>query len=254
MMTETTASQHSASSILPDRVNVVLLEDNNFLRQSLADYLRQRNMIVTEAVSGKDFHAVFDPRHHDVAVLDVNLPDTSGFQLASRIRERSDIGIIILTARTRREDRLRGYGEGADIYFTKPVDSEELALAIGNLARRTRRLAEPAEAVPAAERDRASSSVLDRQKQSLMTPDGVIVKLSTRETTFLAYIATSPNIIVSRADIAAIFGEDTASSSSRVTDVAMARLRSRLRQAGIELPVQVVRNTGYRLVARLEVV
>ncbi len=208
-------------------------------------------MIVTEAFSGAEFYKCFDPERHDVAVIDVNLPDASGFQLTASIRERSDIGIIILTARTKREDRIRGYGEGADIYLTKPVDSEELALAIGNLTKRRRRLVELAPTLQLSEV--RGSWKLDRDKQSLHTPGGTPVKLSTREAAFLEYIATRPNIIISRAEVASIFGEDKFSPTSRVADVALARLRTRIRRVGAELPLQMIRNTGYKLVATLQV-
>jgi len=74
----------------------------------------------------------------DVAILDVNLPDVSGFELARVISSSRPMGVIMLTARTGRDDRIKGYEEGADLYLTKPVDGEELALAIANLARRVR--------------------------------------------------------------------------------------------------------------------
>lgn len=235
-----------------DIIRVLIVEDNSFLRQSLSDYLRMRDMAVTEVRSGAEFYSCFDPQKHDVAVIDVNLPDTSGFQLTATIRERSDIGIIILTARTKREDRIRGYGEGADIYLTKPVDTEELALAIGNLARRRRK---PAEAMLTSQvlKDPASWT-LDRAKHILRTAAGTDVKLSTREAAFLEYIADRPNMVVSRIELANIFGEDMLSSGSRLTDVALARLRARIRQAGAELPLQVIRNTGYKLVATLHLI
>lgn len=241
-------SNHTESSA---KINVLLVEDNNFLRQSISDYLSQRDMIVTEALSGAEFYRYFDPARYDVAVIDINLPDLSGFQLTASIRERSDIGIIILTARTKREDRIRGYGEGADIYLTKPVDSEELTLAIGNLTKRRRRINELIPAFHPSE-TRASWR-LDRHKQNLHTPTGTSVKLSTREAAFLEYLAARPNIIISRTEVASIFGEDKFSPTSRVADVALARLRTRIRRIGAELPLQMIRNTGYKLVAKLEI-
>ncbi|SMD00261.1 response regulator transcription factor [Rhizobium sp. RU36D] len=235
----------------PENIRVLLVEDNSFLRNSLSDYLRLRDMKVTEATSGAEFYSCFDPMSLDVAVIDVNLPDTSGFQLTASIRERSDIGVIILTARTKREDRIRGYGEGADIYLTKPVDTEELALAIVNLSRRRRNQVGPMTSSSIVKT--AATWKLDRAKHVLNTPGGVAVKLSTRETAFLEYLAARSNVVVSRIELAAIFGEDRQTSGSRVTDVALARLRARIRQSGTELPLQVIRNSGYKLVTTVVV-
>ncbi|WP_163484600.1 response regulator transcription factor, partial [Escherichia coli] len=88
---------------------------------------------VTEAASGIALYKALRQESYDIAVLDVNLPDISGFELARDLAPQAEMGIIMLTARTGRDDRVRGYADGADLYLTKPVDSEELALAIVNL-------------------------------------------------------------------------------------------------------------------------
>ncbi|WHA43349.1 response regulator transcription factor [Agrobacterium larrymoorei] len=235
-----------------DHIGVLIVEDDDLLRQSIADYLRQRGMTVSEAESGSEFRSMLKTRSHDVLVLDINLPDVSGFELAEFARSRSDMGIIILSARSGRDDKLSGYGKGADLYLTKPVDSEELTLAIANLARR--RQSSRGSVPSKARQSDGSSLTLDRHRQTLTTPDGVVLKLSAREAAFLEYIAAGPNAIISRAEVAEIFGEDLSSPSSRLTDVALARLRARLRKAGVELPLQVVRNAGYRLHGILDVV
>ncbi len=239
-------------SFRPDKIGVLIVEDDRLLRQSVADYLRQRGIYVSEAESGASFRSLFNHRFHDVLVVDVNLPDISGFELAARARQESDAGIIILSARSGRDDRVSGYGNGADIYLTKPVDCEELTLAIANLAKRRR--VSTLSSTPSMGQKGSSTLTLERQRQTLRTPDGVRLKLSARETAFLEYVAARPNTVVSRAEIAEIFGEDKSSPTSRLADVALARLRGRLRKAGMELPLQAVRNAGYRLLSPLDVV
>ncbi len=86
----------------------------------------------------------------DVAVVDVNLPDQSGFTLTDYLRRNTDLGIIIVTARDGMEDRVRGYSAGADLYLVKPVDMPELAVAIVNLAHRRRERTAPVVAPPLA--------------------------------------------------------------------------------------------------------
>lgn len=228
------------------RPNVILVEDNGILRQSLADYLRLRNMDVTEAASGTEFHTLLPRARYDIAVLDVNLPDTSGFDLAASLSGSDAIGIIMLTARARRDDRVEGYQRGADLYFTKPVDSEELAIAITNLARRTRRAGATAPRAPA-ESPTPPRLVLDRQRHVLQITPGTFIKLSARETLFLEYLALRPAVTVSRDDIAGIFGRPAIAPESRMIDAALARLRTRFRAASLELPIQVIHNAGFRL-------
>lgn len=161
------------------RPNVILVEDNGILRQSLADYLRLCNMDVTEAASGTEFHALLPRARYDIAVLDVNLPDTSGFDLAASLSASNDMGIIMLTARARRDDRIEGYQRGADLYFTKPVDSEELAVAITNLARRARRVGTPGASLRgAAETPAPPRLILDRQRHVLLMAPDTLIKLS----------------------------------------------------------------------------
>ena len=109
------------------------------MRAGLADYLRLSGSIVTEASSGIAFYKAMRADRFDVAILDVNLPDTSGFELARDAAEDGQMGVVILTARAGRDDRVKGYGVGADLYLTKPVDGEELLLAVRNLTRRARK-------------------------------------------------------------------------------------------------------------------
>lgn len=235
------------------RPNVILVEDNGILRQSLADYLRLRNMDVTEAASGTEFHTLLPRARYDIAVLDINLPDTSGYDLAASLSGSDDIGIIMLTARARRDDRIEGYQRGADLYFTKPVDSEELAIAITNLARRARRAGAPAaEPKRQPETPAPPRLLLDRQRHALQISPGAFIKLSARETLFLEYLALRPAVTVSRDDIAGIFGRPSIAPESRIIDAALARLRSRFRAANLELPIQVVHNVGFRLSRQID--
>ncbi|MFG1432930.1 response regulator transcription factor [Xanthobacter sp. V2C-4] len=230
------------------RPSIILVEDNDVLRKSISEYLRLRGVDVTEAASGSECRAHLIHGSYDIAVLDVNLPDTSGFDLAAQLSAHGDMGIIMLTARARRDDRIHGYQQGADLYFTKPVDSEELALAITNLTRRARRSDTARTQPPAAEETpTAPHLVLDRRRHTLLAPDGTLLRLSPRETLFLEYLAQRPGMTVSRDDIAAIFGKTELSAESRMIDAALTRLRARFRAAGLELPIQVIYNAGLRL-------
>ncbi|TAI61559.1 response regulator transcription factor [Bradyrhizobium sp. Leo170] len=247
MMTENSFIRESERPIVSQNVSILLVEDHSEFRQSIADYLRLRGMRVTEAASGIEFYRALRQARFDVAVLDINLPDTSGFDLAAELSAREDMGIIMLTARKEREDRLRGYGDGAHLYFTKPVDSEELALAIENLARRGR------QQVNRAVGNSSSTLRLDRARQTLHDPAGRFVRLSGRELVLLDYLATRPNITVSREEIAGLFGDIEPDPESRALDAALTRLRAKLKAKDVELPLRVIKGVGLRLMANIKV-
>ncbi|MBN8938898.1 MAG: response regulator transcription factor [Rhizobiales bacterium] len=235
---------------------IILVEDDHDLRQSIADYLRLRKIHVTEAASGIALYKALRQESYDIAVMDVNLPDVSGFELARDIAPQGEMGIIMLTARAGRDDRVRGYAEGADLYLTKPVDSEELALAIVNLGHRIRRArAQPVgEQAALAVTSEDAPWLLDRQSQVLRSSGGAFARLSARETILLDYMARHPDKTVSRDEISALFGHAEPAPESRRIDAAFARLRSKLKAEGMDLPVRVVHGAGLRLVKTIRVV
>lgn len=118
--------------------HVLLVEDDDELREALAETLRLNGMTVSEAESGAAFRDALRAGDVEVAIIDVNLPDISGFMLARDLAAAPRRPGIIMLTLAARHDRVRGYAEGADLYMTKPVDGEELVLAVGNMARRLR--------------------------------------------------------------------------------------------------------------------
>lgn len=239
------------------RFRLILVEDDQDLRQGLVEYLQLRGFDVAEASSGAEFHEALAVATYDVAILDVNLPDVSGFDLARHlIGVGAPTGIIMLTARHAREDRLRGYDRGADLYLTKPVDSEELALAAANLARRMRhdrpapRPATPDAAPPVQPRGRWT---LDRTLRRLTAPDGASLDLSGRESMLLEFLAQHKDSLISRAQVLDVYADAAPDPGSRRFDVAFARLRLKASQAGTTLPIQVVRGSGLRLIEAIDI-
>lgn len=235
MADETREADHAATRIL-------LVEDDSDLRQSLADYLTLRGKQVTEATSGLEFYKAMLHRKFDVAIIDINLPDASGFELARELAARDDgMGIVILTARAGREDRISGYGAGADLYLTKPVDGDELLLAVNNLARRL------SEKQPSAPPWR-----LDRIGYTLATPDRTEIELTGRERDFLMLLAEADGAPVSRAALSAALGYDDR-PEARGIDAIVQRLKQKAAASDIELPIKTIRLVGMSFAAAIEV-
>lgn len=238
------------------KFRLILVEDDDDLRQGLVEYLQLRGFEVAEASSGLEFQRMVAHESYDVAILDVNLPDISGFDLARQlVVASSGIGIILLTARRAREDRIHGYDRGADLYFTKPVDSEELTLAATNLARRIRHERSVLTPAPPAPHVKVSGNwTLDRTLRTLTAPEGATLHLSGRESMLLEFLAHRKDTLVARADVLEVYADAGTDPTSRRFDVAFARLRLKATQAGTTLPFMVVRGSGLRLIETIIIV
>lgn len=225
---------------------VILVEDDDELREGLAEYLRLSGISVAEADSGASFRSQMQEGLYDVAILDVNLPDTTGFFLAgSLMKDPAPPGIIMLTARAGQKDRIQGYTDGADLYMVKPVDGEELRLAIRNLVRRMHD-------VPHAALDRPPAPWrLDPAAHRLIAPDGRAVALSGREVMLIEQFVRSEGAPIARASLAETLGYDAPAPESRALDAALRRLRQKLADAGLPLPIVSVHNVGVRFLAPL---
>lgn len=228
---------------------ILLVEDDDELREGLAENLRLSGMKVTEADSGMAFYRAMRSEMFDVAILDVNLPDANGFELAASIAgDRRAPGVIMLTARTGQGDRIRGYAEGADLYMTKPVVGEELLLAVRNLVRRMKVHDAPA---PAGEQGPWQLNV---RLCRLVNPRGQAIDLSGRETMLLEQFADANGAPIPRRVLADIMGYGAPSAEKRGLDAALRRLRQKMTAAEIASPILGVQNLGIRFTAPLVLV
>jgi len=230
-------------------VRVVLVEDDFELRQSLTDFLRLNGFFVTSVGSGSEFASVIQAGVFDVAIVDLNLPDTNGFELTRFLTEKTDLGVIILTARTLRDDRIRGYAEGANLYFTKPVDGDELVYAVRNLRDRIRRIENSRE--PA----HTSRPIwrIDCASWRLFSPQGIAIKLSSREAKMILCLAKASGRIVSRADLTSAMGYLDLNPETRSLDAVVRRLRSKARDAGLDLPIHVAHGAGVEFSVEIDI-
>ncbi|MGL4177583.1 MAG: response regulator transcription factor [Dermatophilaceae bacterium] len=126
-------------------VRVLLVEDEDPMREMLTAALRHEGFEVAATGSGREAVDLARTDRQDVVVLDVNLPDIDGFTVCRRLRQSgADLPVLFLTARDARADLRTGFGEGADDYLTKPFSLEELALRLRALTRRGRVPGSPA--------------------------------------------------------------------------------------------------------------
>ncbi len=225
--------------------HILLVEDDQDLRETIAESLAIHALPVTGVGSGIEFYQALKSQNFAVAIVDLGLPDLSGYDLVAYLRENTTIKIIILTARAALADRVKGYHAGADLYLVKPVDIEELAAAIMSIVART----PPPEAIA------ATSWRLERNAYRLITPDGVDFRMSQKEYRILAELADSKGGPVPRETILNAVYDKTEEPSSRALDVIVSRFRSRYQeQTGSVLPLQTVPGVGFLFAAPLHVI
>lgn len=230
---------------------VILIEDDADFRNGLAEFLRLKDVNVTEVASGADCYSALRGNRFDVAIVDINLPDISGFKLARTLSGERRMGVIILTARGARMDRIKGYKGGADLFLTKPVDGDELVLAVRNLARR---IAESRP--PAASGIRVAPSASDPWKlllrrRCLVAPDGSVLQLSGREMIIMEHLSRKDGETAERDELISLLKYDTLGPESRSLDALLRRLRRKAEGCGLDLPLVTVRGLGVRFTSQI---
>jgi two-component system response regulator PhoP len=225
------------------RCKVLIVEDDRELRDKvLLPGLQAFGFDATGVGSAAELYRAMAGGSYRLIVLDIGLPDDDGFSIISHLRRGSTVGIVVLTGLQANADRIRGLTEGADLYLTKPVDVEVLAATLHSLIRRIDGI------VPTATNTPRSGWSLEAGGWRLLTPNGVVVALSTAERLIVNRLAASPDEPVPRdalLDELAVHIDDF--DPTRL-EMLVHRLRRKVAaKAGRELPLTVVRRVGYLL-------
>ncbi|MET9876405.1 response regulator transcription factor [Actinacidiphila glaucinigra] len=231
-------------------MRLLLVEDDHRVAAALAAVLAKHGLQVTHARSGEEaLHALL-PDHgpgFDVVLLDLGLPDQDGFEVCSRIRLRTAIPVIMVTARADVRSRIHGLNLGADDYVVKPYDTGELLARIHAVCRRK---AQEASAGPEAEGAQAPDVIgLGPVRVELATRKVTVgdepVALTRKEFDLLAMLAQRPGVVFRREQIISEVWRTSWEGTGRTLEVHVASLRSKLRLPSL---IETVRGVGYRLV------
>jgi two-component system, OmpR family, phosphate regulon response regulator OmpR len=229
---------------MPEDAMILVVDDDARLRGLLSRYLGENGFrvdVAESAVQAREHLRFLQP---DLMVLDVTMPGEDGLSLTESLRrEKSDVPVLLLTARGAPEDRIAGFEAGADDYLPKPFDPRELVLRIRAMLRRVPPPAPPAGA-PTGPVELGALS-FDVQRGELRGPGGV-VRLTGGEAALLAALAGRPNEVLSREDIGAALGMDE--TGERAIDVQVTRLRRKIETDPREPRfLHTVRGRGYVL-------
>jgi DNA-binding response OmpR family regulator len=220
---------------------VLVVDDEPIVRDVVVRYLRQDGLATLEAGDGDGARALIEARRPDLVVLDVMLPGTDGLELCRWIRSRSDVPVILLTARGEEADRIVGLELGADDYVTKPFSPRELAVRVRTVLRRSNG------ATPPHEQHGFGDVVLDGASREV-TKAGRPVTLTAKEFDLLWFLASHPNRVFSRDQLmGTVWGYEAAVDTGTVT-VHVRRLREKVEtDAAKPRHLQTVWGVGYRL-------
>jgi two-component system OmpR family response regulator len=232
--------------------HILIVDDDAETRSLLQAYLQKQGYRVTAAADGRSLRKALEVGRPDLIVLDLMLPGDDGLELCRDLRSRSNLPVIMLTARGEDTDRIVGLEMGADDYLVKPCNPRELLARIKSVLRRTRSLPENLEP-EAVKSVRFAGWTLDTDTRNLAAPDGVVVPLGGTEFKLLRVFLSHPNRVLSRDQLIDLMISRDAGPFDRAIDVQVSRLRQRLRDDAREPRIiKTVRGQGYVLAAKVE--
>jgi DNA-binding response OmpR family regulator len=220
---------------------VLVVDDEPDLRRLVRRLLEREGAEVDEAADGTaSLHALYD-RRPDMVILDVLMPGMDGWETLARIRDSSDVPVLMLTARGQELDRVRGLREGADDYVAKPFGSLELLARVEALLRRDRRNHPD---IP----ERYDDGLLQIDFASReVTFGGHPVDLTPLEYRLLGVLVNHPRQVLEHEQLLTLVWGSSAAVTSGQVKLYVAYLRRKLRDAaGREPPIETVRGIGYR--------
>jgi len=224
--------------------SLLFIEDDDQIRLALRLVLEDEGYQVREAADGLSGLAAFHAEEPDLVLLDLRLPDISGFDVCRALRAMSIVPIIMVTAQTDTQDMVTGLEAGADDYVTKPVVPKELAARIRAHLRRAQLRSTSDQTAP----NEIFGDVDLRRDQGLVFKAGREVSLTKTEFNLLCEFADHPNIVLSRDQLLErVWGYDYL-GDSRLVDAHVRRLRVKIEDQPDEPRlILTVRGIGYRL-------
>lgn len=224
--------------------NILIVDDDNDIRNLLAEYLAQQGWRILTAINGDEMFTVLEQDTVDLVVLDLTLPGEDGLVLCRNLRAHSALPVIMLTARSAPLDRIVGLEMGADDYLCKPFEPRELVARIRSVLRRS--AGNPAGGHT--QRLGFGDWTLNLADRQLQRRDGVVVALSGGEFRLLKILLEHPNRPLDRDQLLSLTQGRDGDPFDRSIDLAISRLRQKLGDdARTPQLIKTLRNEGYLL-------
>jgi len=217
---------------------ILVVDDEPNIIELAKLYLEREGYRVEGVANGNDALSRQSTLNPDIIILDLMLPDIDGFEVCRRIRAKSDVPILMLTARKEDVDKIVGLELGADDYLTKPFNPRELVARVKAILRRYQTGLKPSDSLE------VGGVQIDLSRYEV-TIDGKLVKLRTKEFALLATFAQNLGIVLSREKLLDLVWGFDYYGETRTVDVHINHLREKI--AGSGACIETVRGTGYKM-------
>jgi DNA-binding response OmpR family regulator len=218
---------------------ILVVDDEPNIVELLKLYLKAEGYLVETASSGREALAKMRSSNPDLVILDLMLPDADGFQICRELRAKSNLPILMLTARKEDVDKIIGLEVGADDYLTKPFNPRELIARIKAVLRRY-------QAGPGVKEISQTGNLrLDRAGHQAFV-DGKPITLRSKEFALLSTFMQNPGIVLSREKLLELVWGFDYYGETRTVDVHVNHLREKL--SGSDVNIETLRGAGYKMI------
>ncbi len=224
-----------------DKGKILVADDDNNIAELLRLYLEKEGYGVVIAADGEEALARFTPESPDIVLLDIMMPKLDGWQVLREIRKKSNVPIIMLTAKGETFDKVLGLELGADDYVVKPFETKEIVARIKAVLRRAGKVGE----LPDSKEVSYPKLVVNMTKYELKV-DGKVVDTPPKELELLFHLASNPNRVYTRDQLLDEVWGFEYYGDSRTVDVHIKRLREKLEGVSDRWTLKTVWGVGYK--------
>lgn len=222
---------------------ILIADDEQLIRKLIGDFLKKEGHEILEAENGEIALRLFDSNKDlELALLDIMMPEIDGWEVCRRIREKSDMPVILVSARSQDFDQIMGFESGADDYVTKPFSLAILSKRVDTLLKRGTNLKRKGNNVD----DIVIGNLTIKPDSHEVTIGGEVVELTLKEFKILSKLCKTPGRVYTRdALLDELWGMDY-TGDTRTVDSHVARLRTKLGEWGLKY-ITTVYGTGYKI-------
>lgn len=223
---------------------ILVVDDDPAIRTLIHRFLSKQNYQMESAEDGKSAMTLFEQFNPDLVILDVNLPDATGYALCQEMQSRTNVFVLMLTSRTDEADKIRGFAQGADDYLTKPFGLGELEVRVRAILKRQRPITPPAQ-----QSLTFNGLSIDPVRREVTLNEEAIL-LTALEFDLLHFLASHPGRVWRRAELIQKVWDYEYVGDQRVVDVHIGQIRKKI-EIDTTQPalIQTVRGVGYKFEA-----
>ena len=222
-------------------VKILVVDDDPAIRNLIHRFLSQQGYQVESGQDGQTGLELFEQLNPDLVVLDVNLPDTTGYKLCQEMQRRTGVFVLMLTSRTDEADKMKGFAEGADDYITKPFSLVEIGARVAAILKRKRIV------TPAEQQSLTFGELLIDPVRREVILGSQIVALTALEFDLLYCLASKPGRVWRRSELLHEVWDYEYVGADRVVDVHIGQIRRKIEPETTQISmIQTVRGVGYK--------